>query len=204
MVKIKICGITCEKDVEYLNIYKPDYAGFVMFFEKSKRNIDQNTARRLLSLLDKSIKTVAVVVSPNTEQIRVIESLGFDAVQIHGELSDSVINEVRIPILRAFNVTDINNFEKYSNCSKIIGYVFDSLAPGSGKSFDWSLLKAIPFDGKLRILAGGLTPENVGKAVRLVQPDGVDVSSGVENETGIGKSGEKIKAFTDSVRTEKK
>ena len=119
MTKIKICGITSFADIDCINEYKPDYAGFVMFFPKSRRNISADTARQLLSRLDKNIKSVAVTVSPTPEQVKSAENLGFDFIQIHGELYEDTLKSTSIPILRAFNVTDINSFEKYKKCEKI-------------------------------------------------------------------------------------
>ena len=197
---IKVCGITTTKEATYLNEYKVDFAGMVMFFPKSKRNITEETAREIISTLDTRIKKVAVVVAPTLEQIKTIENLGFDYVQIHGELQEDLLQKINIPILKAFNVKDISKYEKYRANEKIKGYVFDAVEPGSGKTFDWSLVKDIPRDDKLLLLAGGLNPENVAKAVSYLHPQGVDVSSGVEKENGIGKSPEKIKLFVKNAR----
>ena len=200
MTKIKICGITSFADIDCINEYKPDYAGFVMFFPKSRRNISAGTAKQLLSRLDKSIKSVAVTVSPTPEQVKLAEDLGFDFIQIHGELYEDTLKSTSIPILRAFNVTDINSFEKYKKCEKIAGYIFDSRTPGSGQTFDWNILKNIHINGKTFILAGGLEPENVARAINLIHPDGVDVSSGVESDGVPGKDKKKIELFVNNVR----
>ena len=72
MTKIKICGIICREDVEILNEFLPEYAGFVMFFPKSRRNISVQTAYSLLPLLDKRIKTVAVTVCPTADRKSVV------------------------------------------------------------------------------------------------------------------------------------
>ena len=82
-MKIKICGITRENEVELLNELHVDYAGFVLFFEKSKRNMDLNRAVELKNRL-KSTRSVAVVVEPTLEQARLIEEAGFDVLQVHG------------------------------------------------------------------------------------------------------------------------
>lgn len=200
MTKVKICGITTLDDVEYLNEFKPDFAGFVMFFSKSKRNIDENKAKKLLACLDSSIKSVAVMVSPTMEQIKTAEDCGFDYVQIHGEVEDKILAGSPLPVLRAFNVSDIDNFPRYSKIDNIKGYVFDSQNYGSGKTFDWTLLDKLPRDGKLFILAGGLDPQNVALAIKTVKPDGVDVSSGVENDNGQGKSRDKVKMFINNAK----
>ena len=91
-------------------------------------------------------------------------------------------------------------YERYQKSEKIVGYVFDAQEPGSGKVFDWSLVKTLPKDGKILILAGGLNPENVAKAIEYIHPDGVDVSSGVEYGDKNGKDPEKIKRFVENAR----
>lgn len=200
MTKVKICGITTLQEIEFVNKYKPDFAGFVMFFQKSKRNIDTATAQNLLANLDKSIKSVAVMVSPDILQINEAKKGGFNYVQIHGNVENDLLEKSPLPVLRAFNVSDIEKFSEYSKIDNIKGYLFDSAVPGSGKKFDWSLLDKIDRDGKMFFLAGGLNPENVADAIAKVNPDGVDVSSGVENDNGIGKNEEKIKTFVSNVR----
>ncbi len=198
MTLVKICGITTPEDVEYINEAKPDFAGFVMFFEKSRRNIDVQTAKKLLNMTDKSIKRVAVTVKPDITQLNSVKDCGFDYVQIHGKVPDKILINSPVPVLRAFNVSDTEKFYSYGKIDNIKGYLFDSQVPGSGKIFDWSLLDKIPRDGKMFFLAGGLTPENVAKAIKTVNPDGVDVSSGVENV--FGKNRRKILEFVNNVR----
>lgn len=199
--KIKICGLTSPAEARYLNENHVDFAGMVLFFPKSKRNISIEQAREIMATLDASIKRVAVVVSPSIEQIRQIEAAGFDYVQIHGEIPEAETEAVAIPILKAFNVSDMGSYEKYHNDSRIAGYVFDAIEPGSGKTFDWRLVDNIPRDEKLLLLAGGLNPANVRMAIEAVHPDGVDVSSGVENDDGAGKNPEKIRAFATAVKS---
>lgn len=197
---IKVCGLTTKKEAKFLNENKVDLAGMVMFFPKSKRNITPKTAMEIISSLDKNIKKVAVVVSPTYEEIKIIESLDFDYVQIHGELSEELESKINLPILKAFNIKDMDLYERYQKSEKIVGYVFDAQEPGSGKVFDWSLVKTLPKDDKILILAGGLNPENVAKAIEYIHPDGVDVSSGVEYSDIPGKDPEKIKRFVENAR----
>ena len=199
-MKIKVCGLTTKKEADFLNENKVDLAGMVMFFPKSKRNITPDTAKEIISTLDKRIKKVAVVVSPSYEEIKIIESLDFDYVQIHGELSEELESKINLPILKAFNIKDMDLYERYKVSKKVVGYVFDAQEPGSGKVFDWSLVKTLPKDGKILILAGGLNPENVAKAIEYIHPDGVDVSSGVEYGDKNGKDPEKIKRFVENAR----
>lgn len=202
--KVKICGLTSPAEARYLNENHVDFAGMVLFFPKSKRNISIEQAMEIMAALDASIKRVAVVVSPSIEQVRQIEAAGFDYVQIHGEIPETETEAeaaIAIPILKAFNVSDIGSYEKYHNNSRIAGYVFDAIEPGSGKTFDWKLVDNIPRDEKLLLLAGGLNPDNVRMAIEAVHPDGVDVSSGVENDDKAGKNPDKIHDFVAAVKS---
>ncbi len=202
--KVKICGLTSPAEARYLNENHVDFAGMVLFFPKSKRNISIEQAKEIMAALDASIKRVAVVVSPSIEQVRQIEAAGFDYVQIHGEIPETETEAeaaIAIPILKAFNVSDMDSYEKYHNDSRIAGYVFDAIEPGSGKTFDWKLVDNIPRDEKLLLLAGGLNPDNVRMAIEAVHPDGVDVSSGVENDDKAGKNPEKIHDFVAAVKS---
>jgi len=202
--KIKICGLTSPAEARYLNENHVDFAGMVLFFPKSKRNISIEQAMEIMAALDASIKRVAVVVSPSIEQVRQIEAAGFDYVQIHGEIPETETEAeaaIAIPILKAFNVSDMDSYEKYHNDSRIAGYVFDAIEPGSGKTFDWKLVDNIPRDEKLLLLAGGLNPDNVRMAIEAVHPDGVDVSSGVENDDKAGKNPDKIHDFVAAIKS---
>ena len=197
---IKVCGLTEVREAEYLNRLKIDFAGFVLFFPKSKRNISIEKAEEIMKHLDKNIKKTAVVVSPAKEPIIDICNSGFDYIQIHGKIEEEVLKMAQIPVLKAFNVDDMDEFKMYSSNEKIAGYVFDAAEPGSGRSFDWDILSQIERDGKLFVLAGGLNPDNVRKAVAAVNPDMVDVSSGVENDDGFGKDILKIEKFVKQIR----
>lgn len=197
---IKVCGLTTVKEAEYLNSFKIDFAGFILFFPRSKRNISIEKAKEIMKQLDKNIKKTAVVVSPSKEQMRDICNSGFDYVQIHGKIEDEVLEMAQLPVLKAFNIDDMGEFKTYSSNERIAGYVFDAAEPGSGKAFDWNILSQIERDGKLFVLAGGLNPDNVVKAVETVNPDMLDVSSGVENDSGFGKDKLKIEKFAKQVR----
>ncbi|MCM1498521.1 MAG: phosphoribosylanthranilate isomerase [Clostridium sp.] len=201
MKKMKICGITEIKEAEYLNEVQADYAGFIQFFPRSKRNISPQKAKAIIRELDPAILPVAVTVCPTAEHLHIIEQTGFRMIQIHGNISDALLDSISIPVLKAFNVNDLSQYERFRENDKVIGYVFDAQAPGAGKTFDWSLLENIPKDTKPALLAGGLTPENVAAALKSTGLCGADTSSGVENDNGIGKSREKIIAFAKAVRS---
>lgn len=199
--KIKICGLTRPEEAIYLNEEKVDYAGMVLFFEKSKRNITIKQAEQIMKELDQEIKRVAVVVKPTLKQVQDIEEAGFDLIQIHGEVFEKILEETTIPIWKAFNVSDMRDFETYQTMERVVGYVFDAAKPGSGETFDWKLMDQIPRDDKLLMLAGGLNQENVAEAIRYLHPDGVDVSSSVERTDRQEKDQRKVKDFVKAVRS---
>ena len=201
MTKVKICGLKNPTDIKCINTLSPDFAGFVMFFEKSHRNISVQTAQELLALLDKNIKSVAVTVSPTEEQLEQIHTLGFDYVQIHGKISEKLLSECKTPVIRAINVSGIESIGDIENLDNVKGILFDSAVPGSGKSFDWTLLKKLPKTDKMLFLAGGLTADNVATAICQVHPYAVDVSSGVELSDKSGKDFELVRTFIENAKS---
>ncbi len=200
MTKIKICGLTDVREAAYLREAAVDYAGMVLFFPKSKRNIPVAQAEQIMQALGDSVQKVAVVVSPSLEQVRAIEAAGFDILQIHGAVEDSLLQQIRIPFWRAFNGDNMQEIERFRSMNGCIGYVFDAPQPGSGQVFDWSQIPERGMSQKLSVLAGGLHAQNVSEAVRQAAPDVVDVSSGVEYTDRSGKDPERIRAFVDAVR----
>ena len=209
LVQVKICGLTSEADVHIIEKYGADYAGMVLYYPKSRRNIDLTSAKTIVTRLKKSdIKTVAVVVSPDTLQLEAIQNAGFDYIQIHGELSEEVYNRCNIGIIRAVNIKQQSDEDIYletkrwRSMDKIMGLLFDAGVPGSGKTFDWNSLRKVDCGNKKLFLAGGLTPDNVKAAIEAVRPDVVDISSGVEYDdiSVKGKDENKVKAFIQNVK----
>lgn len=195
--KVKICGITTSKEAEYIKNTQPDFTGMVLFFPKSKRNIELENAKHFISIIGDSVKKVAVTVSPSLENVTDICLAGFDYIQIHGTMLPEVLQASTIPIIRAFNNDNLSEINSLKDNDKIFGFLFDAAEPGSGKSFDWSSMEDLKSKcrNKCIFLAGGLTPDNVQNAIKIAAPDVVDVSSGVENSNGIGKDFSKIDAF---------
>ncbi len=202
---IKICGLTRPEEIGWVTEVGADYLGMVLFCEKSKRNLTLTQAKEMLGKLHSRPdiaafpQTVAVMISPTPEQIMSVQDAGFDRLQIHGPLSGEALACVQLPLIKAFNVTDVSTFPQWQKCPKVAAYLFDAGAPGSGQTVECNMLTQIPRDERPFFLAGGLTPELVAEAIRAVSPDGVDVSSGVEGADGR-KSKEKIEAFVRNVR----
>lgn len=199
-MKIKICGLTKVKEAEYLNKNHVDYAGFVLYYPKSKRNMSITDCAPIIKALNSSIKKVAVVVSPNISQVRAINEAGFDVIQVHGKLEKEVYDAIAIDVWKAFNVKDMDSYPDFKDLIKIRGFVFDSAEPGSGKAFDHDLLQKIERRAdKQFILAGGINADNVADAILQINPDVIDVSSSVEFTDKPGKEPAKIDEFVEAV-----
>lgn len=206
MTKIKICGLKRRKDIEYVNELLPDYIGFV--FAKSSRQVHLDLAKELGNLLEKRIKKVGVFVNEDVEQVKKIaQEANLDVLQFHGDEDQGYLSNFNGFIIWKSKAIDVS-MKKVSqdimdeiNSYPIEGVVLDSsikgVAGGLGKSFNWDIIQRLSIEKKL-ILAGGLSIDNVCKAIEIAKPDVVDISSGVETE-GI-KDFNKIKKFIDKVR----
>ncbi len=202
MTKIKICGLSRVEDISLVNEALPDYIGFV--FAKSKRQVGEALAEELKSKLSPSILSVGVFVNEARDKIiRLCKKNIIDLVQLHGDEDNEYINLLKAniaqPIIKAVRVSieeDIKGAEEY-NCDYLLLDTYkEGLYGGSGHAFDWNLISGItkPF-----FLAGGVNTENVLRAIEIVKPYGVDVSSGVETE-GM-KDREKIIDIITKVRS---
>lgn len=188
MTKIKICGIKRLEDIEYVNIAKPDYIGFV--FAKSKRQIDIKTAKVLKEKLDKNILAVGVFVNEDIKTILdIVKENIIDLIQLHGNEDDDYIlklkEETTLPIIKAYRDS---NYSDYS--------LFDNKNPGSGEIFDWNSINTT----KNYFLAGGIDSTNIKDALKL-NPFAVDLSSSVETD-GV-KDLNKIMEIVRLVRNER-
>ncbi|MCQ4636793.1 phosphoribosylanthranilate isomerase [Anaerovorax odorimutans] len=199
MTKIKICGLTRQQDIDFVNEAGPDYAGFV--FAESRRQVDADQASVLRKRLAGGIQAVGVFVNAPGEQILDICQRGIiDWVQLHGNEDHAYITELRRntdkPLIKAVSMS--RPFDPGELKMLDVDYfLFDQGGGGSGRTFDWS---RIPQLGKPFFLAGGLGPDNLTQAVRRVRPFAVDLSSGVETD-GV-KDREKILEAVRSVRNE--
>lgn len=200
-VKIKLCGMFREQDIEYVNEAKPDYIGFIVMFPKSHRNIDLETALRLKKRLSPEIKSVAVSADAPVERFAELAGSGAaDALQLHGNEDAEYIAALRrltnVPLIKAVKVASPADIEK-ANSLDVDFLLLDS-GTGSGKPFDHSLIDRERIT-KPFFLAGGLTPENVRAAALETKPYGVDMSSGIE--TNKVKDRGKILAAVNEIRS---
>ncbi|GAA0306354.1 phosphoribosylanthranilate isomerase [Gracilibacillus halotolerans] len=195
MVQVKICGLMNKEAIQTAADAGTDFIGFV--FAKSKREVTVEQAKELASYVPSHVKKVGVFVNEERAVIEeIVQTVGLDYVQLHGDETPEFVNQLPFPVIKAFQVRsekDLEQLESY-HCDY---YLLDSPAGkyrgGNGEAFDWNLAKTFNFLNKKVLLAGGLTPENVAQAVQEVVPAGVDVSSGVE--TDGEKDIEKIKQF---------
>lgn len=197
-VKIKICGLFREEDIEYANQVMPDYIGFV-FWEPSRRYVSHEQAAALRRLLKPEIQAVGVFVdAPPEEIISLLEEGVIDMAQLHGEETEEDIQYLQAvtgkPVMKAVKVKDRCDVEAWLDSSA--DYLLFDSGMGSGVTFDWELLADIP--GKF-FLAGGLRPENLRQAAEAVRPYAVDLSSGVETD-GV-KDRSKMQKAVIAVRT---
>lgn len=183
-VKIKLCGMFRDRDIDYVNEAKPDYIGFIVMFPKSHRNIDLETALRLKKRLSPDIKSVAVSVNAPVEAFAEFALSGAaDILQLHGNEDADYIARLRsltdVPLIKAVKVTEFADIERAQLLD--VDFLLLDSGTGSGRTFDHSLIdrKRItkPF-----FLAGGLTPENVRAAAIETEPYAVDMSSGIETD----------------------
>lgn len=189
---VKICGLMNKEDVTAAIESGADYIGFV--FADSKRKITYREAAMLAADVPDSVKKVGVFVNPSLKQVNeAVAAANLDYIQLHGDESPEFCSRMPKPVIKAFsmsNPSDVEQMKRYDVAHIIADAPGADYRGGSGHTFDWSLIKD---SGQKVILAGGLTPENVKKAIAETAPLGVDVSSGVETEGK--KDHEKITAF---------
>ena len=198
MTKIKACGLTRERDIDYVNQYLPDYAGFILNYPKSRRGLSPERAEALIRLLNPGIGAVGVVVDQPLEVAAELLNRGYlDALQLHGSEDADYIRALQRatgrPVWKAFQIHSASDLAAAA-ASPADMVVLDS-GQGSGEPFDWSLLQG--FD-RPYFLAGGLGPHNVVRAVRQLHPYGIDLSSGIETD-GVKDKG-KLSSVIVSVR----
>ncbi len=201
MVKIKICGITNLEDALAAAEVGADALGF-NFYKKSPRYIEPEKAAEIIAQLPPFVMPVAIFVNEREEKVRNIQfTTGIKVLQFHGDERPEFCERFATRVIKAFQVKDkesLKHMAHYHVSALLLDSYKDGLRGGTGVTFDWHLAVVAKTFGRV-ILAGGLTPENVAEAVKLVQPYGVDVAGGVEKEKGIKDHG-MIKKFITEVR----
>lgn len=196
--RIKICGVTRKEDADAAVAAGADALGFV-FYGPSPRNVSVKQAAHIIRDLPAFVTSTALFVNADVEFVQqVINETGLDLLQFHGAEDVVYCEQFNRPYMKAVRMkpgVDVAaECDRFSSAAAILLDAYRPGVPGgTGDSFDWDL---IPSGLKKPIvLAGGLKPENVRRAVETVRPFAVDVSGGVEASKGI-KDKEKIEKFT--------
>ena len=204
--KVKICGITTLEDARFVSGALADFIGFI-FYEKSPRYIDPAKAGAIINWLEGPEKVGVFVNQPLDDVNSIARQTGLDYVQLHGNESVEYCGLVDKAIIKVFHIDDNTTPEELHQAVtpyvEVADYfLFDTKISGkwggTGKSFDWSVLSEIA-EIKPFFLSGGLNPENVGDAIKTVQPYAVDLSSGLEESPGL-KDFDKVERFFDEMR----
>lgn len=200
MSAVKICGLMQLEHVKTAVQHEANFIGFV--FAPSRREVTVEQAQQLAQHIPATINKVGVFVNETAKRIREIaQAVPLDYIQYHGDESQQLIDEVGLPSIKAFSVATAEDVKEAAKFT-VDYYLFDApgteFRGGSGHVFDWSLLAHAGIPSSKLIVAGGLHADNVADAITLVQPFGVDVSSGVETEKV--KDNAKIEAFLQAAK----
>ncbi|MEN8142598.1 MAG: phosphoribosylanthranilate isomerase [Thermodesulfobacteriota bacterium] len=201
--RIKICGMTEQADVKRAVAAGVDALGFI-FAEKSPRRIEPDKARDLIRTVPPFVDTVGVFVNADPDLVTdIIKYCGLTMVQLHGDEQVDYCELMPVRVLKSFAVGKDEvtpKIERYENA--VQGYLLDTyhekMAGGTGQPFDWKIVESLNIPGPV-YLAGGIGPETVEEAIKIVRPFAVDVNSGVEIEPGK-KDHDKIAAVVEAVR----
>ena len=205
-IRVKICGLRRVADVQAAAAAGAAYVGFV-FFAKSPRNLGLDVAAQLALEVPEGICKVALTVDADEATLdRLVEAVPLDMLQLHGHESPERVAAIRarygLPVMKAVGVAGDEDLEQIDLYAQVADQLLIDAKPprgaelpgGNGLAFDWRLLAGRKYWQRPWMLAGGLTPQNVGEAIRLTGARQVDVSSGVESAPGVKDAG-LIKAF---------
>lgn len=199
--RIKICGITRQEDADVAVAAGADALGFV-FYDPSPRNVGVDQAAEIIRNLPAFVTSTALFVNADVSTVQqVIDSTCIDLLQFHGDEDVAYCEQFARPYMKAIRMkpgVDVAaECARYASASAILLDAYRPGVPGgTGESFDWELIPE-EVRGSI-VLAGGLTPDNIRKAVETVHPFAVDVSGGVEASKGI-KDKEKVEKFIQEV-----
>ncbi len=200
-VLVKICGVTTAEDALLCGEAGADLIG-LNFWSGSKRWVSAERAAEIARTLPGSVRKVGIFVDADRAEIeRVIAAVGLDAIQLHGDEPPEDCAGFAVPVIKAIRVGDdvasvAAIAERYAR-DGVDHVLLDGARGGSGVAFDWRRALGVA-PGRL-FLAGGLRPENVAEAVRLVRPYAVDTASGVESSPGR-KDPRRVREFIDNAK----
>lgn len=201
-VKVKICGITSPEDAVAAAAAGADMVG-LMFYPASPRYLPLPAAVAVARALPPHVLRVGVFVDPDESIVwQAMVTCGLGLLQFHGNEPPDFCRRFGLPCIKAFRIRDESSLQQLP-AYPTDAWLLDAWAPdspgGTGSTFNWALARKARTLGRPIILAGGLNPQNVGRAIREVEPFAVDVSSGVETSPGH-KCPEKMRAFVAAVK----
>jgi len=204
MLKLKVCGMRNEANINALSEIRPDFIGFI-FHEKSSRNVSEPIAMNI----SENIYRVGVFVNENKSFISdIIKQYNLDYVQLHGTESTEFCTEIKklgVGIIKAFNISEDFNFSSLKNyesqCDYFLFDAFGKHAGGNGITFNWELLKSYKGETPF-LLSGGIDDTMVDSIKKIIHPQfsGIDINSGFEIEPAF-KNIEKIISFKDELHS---
>ena len=198
--RVKICGITDPQSAEAVISAGADAMGMV-FYPASPRHLSLENARDIAAVAHPFVSLVGLFVDASREDIdRVLEHVPLQLIQFHGNETPEFCEAVGLPYGKALRVQSHaglrEKMNEYQQAQAILLDTYKKGVPGgTGETFDWAL---VPESSQKIILAGGLHPENIGRAIHQVKPYAVDTSGGVESAPGV-KDTDRIRAFTKQV-----
>lgn len=201
-VRVKICGLTRREDVAAAVDAGADALGFV-FTPRSRRFLELPEAHELVSAVPAFIARVGLFMDQDEDEVRrVLDAVPLSLLQFHGNETGQFCRQFGLPYMKALAMGSGGRAEGVEAYSDAAALLLDSHEPGApggtGRAFDWNRIPELP---RPLVLAGGLGPRNVHRAVRQVRPWAVDVSSGVETEPGV-KSARKMNEFISEAKRE--
>ncbi len=192
-MKIKLCGFTELKTIKTAIDYGCDFLGIV-FVKNSIRYVNPEESKKLSSIIPNYIHKVAVVADETLENLQIInQNFQPNFFQLHGKEDVEYIQNLRkklpnIAIIKAISISEKNDLDKIKNYENYVDYfLLDNKNPGSGKAFKWEFLKDFkPI--KPYFLSGGINLANLDEAIKIANPEFIDVSSGIEEIRGFKSS----------------
>ena len=205
MIRVKICGVTTVEDAEFALEAGADALG-LNFVPGTPRCLEVGQAREISEALPPFGTRVGIFVNDSPERVmEIAHRVGLDAAQLHGDETPEDccwLIERGLRVIRALRVKGpetIAQIDAFTDCAILLDAYVKGALGGTGETFDWELARQAAVARPI-ILSGGLKPENVGEAVRSVQPYGVDSSSGVEGAVLGRKDPGRTLSFIENAR----
>ena len=210
MIKIKICGVTNLQDALWAVNLGADYIG-LNFYPQSPRKVSPKNAKDIVAKLPPFVIPVGVFVDEDPAVIaKLVKSVPLKAVQLHGQETPETCARLKalgVQVIKVISLAAALNPDDWTAYNDVVDYFLidngTGEAPGgTGQTFDWDWLQPAAQLGKPWFLAGGLTPDNIGEAIKKTHPPMVDVCSGIER-LPTRKDFEAMKRFVQNVRSAK-